>query len=61
MNKLLCFLSGGHRFKDSNLKLYEIPFERRMAVQQFCTKCGEEVCISIPFDVLFDKEDNSPK
>ena len=53
MNKLLCFLSGGHRYKDETLRVFDIPFERRIAVQQFCCKCGEENCISIPYDMWF--------
>lgn len=57
MNKLFCFLSGGHRYKASDLRVYEIPTERRIAIKQFCCKCGAEKCISVPIDNLFTEKE----
>ena len=41
MNKLMCFLSGGHRYADKNLKTELIPDDiRHVIISNECVKCG---------------------
>lgn len=41
MNRLMCFLTGGHRYADKNIKTELIPDDtRRIILSNECIKCG---------------------
>ena len=40
MNRLFCWLTGGHRYDDKNLKTYYNPNTRKSFMWNYCTKCG---------------------
>ncbi len=41
MNKLCCFLSGGHRYLDANLISCRNEIKRTIVLKNYCVKCGE--------------------
>lgn len=42
MNKLLCFLTGGHKYADKNIKTELIPDDtKHVILSNECVKCGE--------------------
>ena len=43
MNKLLCFLTGGHRYADKNIIVYQHPHPDFVTLENKCVKCGKEV------------------
>lgn len=48
MNKIMCFVTGGHRYKDSNLQNY-IDDNDIVHFTNCCVKCGKEYTCKIPF------------
>lgn len=43
MNKLPCFLTGGHRYKDENLRVYRCDEDEKVIFRNYCTKCHKPV------------------
>lgn len=52
MNKLMCFLTGGHRFEDKNIITYQHPNPSYITLHNECIKCGKE----IEFDMNVDAQ-----
>lgn len=52
MNKIACFLTGGHRYKAEDWKIVEEPSDRITIVGK-CDKCGKKYETEIPCG-LFD-------
>lgn len=48
MNKIMCFLTGGHRYKASNLQS-NIDDTYIVHFTNFCVKCGKEYTYTIPY------------
>ena len=42
MNKFLCMITGGHRYKDSNLESKYLTDEKGTLLTNKCIKCGTE-------------------
>ena len=57
MKKILCKLTGGHRYSDENIRTYEDKVFREILVKNWCCKCGEERTYRIPFDRLFTQSE----
>ena len=43
MSRLLCFLTGGHRYADKNLVSYQHPNPDFVTLHNECVKCGKEI------------------
>lgn len=43
MNKLLCFLTGGHKYADKNIVSYQHPHPGYVTLHNECIKCGKEI------------------
>ena len=43
MKKLLCFLTGGHRYADKNIIAYQHPNPDYVTLHNECVKCGKEI------------------
>lgn len=51
MNKLMCFLTGGHKYADVNIKTDQIPPDtKRIILTNECIKCGEPVSFIMNVD-----------
>lgn len=48
MNKIMCFLTGGHRYKASNLQSH-IDDTYIVHFTNFCVKCGKKYTCTIPY------------
>lgn len=48
MNKIMCFLTGGHRYKASNLQSH-IDDTYIVHFTNFCVKCGKKYTYTIPY------------
>ena len=55
MNRLLCKLTGGHRYADANLRVYENSMLRKMCFCNRCVKCNKEKSWSVTYDRLFNQ------
>lgn len=42
MNRLCCFLTGGHRYADSNLRVLEDWKTDGIVYCNYCVKCGKQ-------------------
>ena len=51
MNKISCFLTGGHRYKAEDWKIVEEP-SGRMTMVCNCDKCGEKNETDLPLCLL---------
>lgn len=43
MNRLLCFLTGGHRYADKNIVAYQHPNPDFVTLHNECVKCGKQI------------------
>lgn len=43
MNKLVCFLTGGHRYADKNIIAYQHLNPDYVTLHNECVKCGKEI------------------
>ena len=42
MNRLMCFLTGGHKYSDANIRTQTMPDDFNIIeITNHCTKCGE--------------------
>ena len=55
MNKLCCFLSGGHRYSPSKVISTRNPFTHTMTLRNFCVKCSNMISFEMD-DSFIDKE-----
>lgn len=53
MNKLFCFLTGGHKYKDKDLIVTDICIERKFVFENKCIKCGKIRKDSLDYDQVF--------
>ena len=47
MNRLKCFLSGGHRYSDANLISYKDERKGAYVFCNFCVKCGKPYLVFV--------------
>lgn len=57
MNEILCKLTGGHRYRDKDLKVFEDNYGRRMIFCNICEKCGKKREWSVPYNKLFNERE----
>lgn len=43
MNKLMCILTGGHRYADKNIIVYQHPNPDYVRLHNECVKCGKTI------------------
>ena len=62
MNKFICFLTGGHRYADKNIKAETIPDDtKHIILSNECVKCGAvsafimNVDAQIKHDIAYSK------
>ena len=55
MNRLRCFLSGGHRYHPSKLITTKDAKNSTIILRNFCVKCHKEISFEIP-EFFIDKE-----
>lgn len=48
MNRLCCFLTGGHRYEDQNLICCSEPLSDDYIIRNSCVKCGKQYEVRIP-------------
>lgn len=48
MNKICCFLTGGHRYKDSDLEVKFNDDECTVTFSNRCNKCGNLIEVTVP-------------
>lgn len=54
--KILCFLTGGHKYKDKDRKVTEIKTGKEYLFEDYCCKCGKRtVHIINAENILSDK------
>lgn len=53
MNRLCCFLTGGHRYSDKTLMCRIVGDE--IVYKNLCVKCGKMVEVRIPKSAVFPK------
>ena len=47
MNRLACFLSGGHEYDPESVIVCDCCFLRRFVIFRFCKKCGKRDVVNI--------------
>ena len=52
MNKIFCFLTGGHRYADINLKVRYDQVHRGYHISNNCVKCNHYYSFFCPDEVL---------
>lgn len=57
MNRLLCKLSGGHRYSAKDTVVWHDRVNREFHIEEYCTKCGKMETFTVPFDVIFEDID----
>ena len=56
MNRLFCWLTGGHRYAPMNLRTCKHPFTREIVVTDWCIKCGKRYRFSYDIDPIIEKD-----
>lgn len=56
MNKLCCFLTGGHEYEDSNLRASEDWKKGNIVYRNFCVKCGKSYCFNVSISAILTDE-----
>lgn len=56
MNRLFCWLTGGHKYDDSNLETAYIPQRDVYLLSNHCIKCGKRYVHMMETDRLFQEE-----
>ena len=54
MNRLFCWLTGGHRYADNTLETEYVPYkgEHSMLIKNRCAKCGKEFIANFDIDKI---------
>ena len=52
MNRLLCFLSGGHQYADINLRVSTDELRDTATFTNTCVKCGKAYEVILPYSVV---------
>ena len=54
MNRLCCFLTGGHRYADIRLDVVEINHcTDTVRIRNYCAKCGKHFEVKVSYSCLF--------
>ena len=56
MNKVLCWLTGGHRYADMNLESSYNPYTGQSILANRCVKCGKEITVTINVDEIIKRD-----
>jgi hypothetical protein len=57
MNKIMCRLTGGHKFDDSKLTSEQIPDDvRRIVLHNRCVKCGKAYFAIVNIDSIIQAD-----
>lgn len=49
MNKIMCFLTGGHRFKSKDTQCHGDNESRMYTITEACCKCGKKFSFSAQY------------
>lgn len=52
MNRLRCFLSGGHKYHPSRIVTTRQPINRTIVLNNFCVKCSKMISFDIPEEFI---------
>lgn len=52
MNRLCCFLTGGHRYSDLNLQVYD-SLSHKVVFINTCDKCGKKYEVELDEDHIY--------
>ena len=55
MNRLICFLTGGHRYADGNITTHPNRKKGYMTLKNYCIKCGKPIYIQMNIDFEIQK------
>lgn len=50
--KIICFLTGGHRYKDKDRIVTEIKEKREFMFEDYCCKCGKRTVHIVDADSI---------
>ena len=56
MNRVKCFLTGGHRYEDSNLRASSDEFKNTITFTNGCVKCGKSYEVQLPFSAVMSSD-----
>lgn len=56
MNRLFCFLSGGHRYADTNLTASRPIIHGFVIIRNECIKCGKAYTSAINVDAIIRED-----
>ena len=57
MNKFMCFLTGGHKYSDANMKTETAPDDNNIVVlTNPCVKCGDLLVVYMNVGKYIEKE-----
>jgi hypothetical protein len=56
MNKLMCFLTGGHKFEDKNINSYRHQNPNFITIHNKCIKCGKEFEFEFNYGIQLQKD-----
>jgi len=56
MNKVRCFLSGGHKYSDSNWVMTERIKTCQVIFTNYCDKCGKMIDVPVSRRDIFSKD-----
>ena len=56
MNKLICLLTGGHRYEDKNLVSYQNLNPDYVTLENKCVKCGKIIEFDFPIGAYLNAE-----
>lgn len=56
LRELLCWLTGGHKYADSNLRTMYSPETRESLMWNYCVKCGIAHLFKINTDEIVKRE-----
>ena len=56
MNKLMCFLTGGHRYSDANVVSTYQEHSKTVLLKNRCVKCGAIITAEIDTDKILAED-----
>ena len=56
MNRLLCFITGGHRYSDANVQSTKQHRDNTVVLKNYCIKCGKIVSVSVDIDKIIAED-----
>ena len=56
LREFLCWLTGGHRYADMNLKSFYSPDSRNSLMWNYCVKCGSAYLFEINTDEIVKRD-----